>query len=56
MNGRPLTAMNIAAFPDNELPLAILAEILRARPTASRWPARSPSAATRSATPRSSSA
>ena len=29
MNGRPLTVMNIAAFPDNELPLTILAEILR---------------------------
>lgn len=29
MNGRPLTAMNIAAFPDNELPLTILAEIMR---------------------------
>jgi selenide,water dikinase len=29
MNGRPITALNIAAFPDNELPLEILAEILR---------------------------
>ncbi|MCA1684950.1 MAG: selenide, water dikinase SelD [Planctomycetia bacterium] len=29
MNGRPLTVMNIAVFPDNELPLTILAEILR---------------------------
>ena len=29
MNGRPLTAMNIAVFPDDELPLSILAEILR---------------------------
>jgi selenide,water dikinase len=29
MNGRPVTALNIAAFPDNELPLEILAEILR---------------------------
>ena len=29
MNGRPLTVMNIAAFPDNELPLSILAEILQ---------------------------
>ena len=29
MNGRPLTVMNIAVFPDNELPLAILVEILR---------------------------
>jgi selenide,water dikinase len=29
MNGRPITAMNIAAFPDNELPLEVLAEILR---------------------------
>jgi len=29
MNGRPLTVMNIAAFPDNELPLTILGEILR---------------------------
>lgn len=29
MNGRPLTAMNIVGFPDNELPLSILAEILR---------------------------
>lgn len=29
MNGRPLTVMNIAAFPDNELPLSILADILR---------------------------
>ncbi len=32
MNGRPLTAMNIVAYPDNELPLTILGEILRARP------------------------
>src|SRR3954452_453359 len=29
MNGRPLTAMNIVGFPDDELPLSILAEILR---------------------------
>ena len=29
MNGRPLTVMNIAGFPDNELPLEILTEILR---------------------------
>jgi selenide,water dikinase len=29
MNGRPLTAMNIVGFPDNELPLEILGEILR---------------------------
>ena len=29
MNGRPLTAMNIVGFPDDELPLTILAEILR---------------------------
>src|SRR4051812_8542710 len=29
MNGRPLTAMNIVGFPDNELPLSILADILR---------------------------
>ena len=29
MNGRPLTALNIAAFPDDELPLEILGEILR---------------------------
>ena len=29
MNARPLTVLNIAAFPDNELPLEILAEILR---------------------------
>jgi selenide,water dikinase len=29
MNGRPLTALNIAAFPDNELPLSVLGEILR---------------------------
>src|SRR3954451_14064631 len=29
MNGRPITALNIAAFPDEELPLEILAEILR---------------------------
>jgi selenide,water dikinase len=29
MNARPLTALNIACFPDNELPLSILAEILR---------------------------
>src|SRR4051812_43992225 len=29
MNGRPLTVMNIVGFPDNELPLSILAEILR---------------------------
>jgi selenide, water dikinase len=29
MNGRPLTVMNIAAFPDTDLPLSVLAEILR---------------------------
>ncbi len=29
MNGRPLTAMNIVGFPDDELDLAILGEILR---------------------------
>ncbi len=29
MNGNPLTAMNIAAFPDDELDLSILSEILR---------------------------
>src|SRR4051794_25386622 len=29
MNGRPLTALNIVGFPDDELPLSILAEILR---------------------------
>lgn len=29
MNGRPLTALNIVGFPDNELPLTILAAILR---------------------------
>lgn len=29
MNGRPLTVMNIAAFPDDELPLSVLGEILR---------------------------
>lgn len=29
MNGRPLTVMNITAFPDDELPLSILIEILR---------------------------
>lgn len=29
MNGRPLTVLNIVGFPDNELPLDILAEILR---------------------------
>ncbi len=29
MNGRPLTALNIAAFPDDELPLEILGEICR---------------------------
>ena len=29
MNGRPCTAMNIAAFPEDELPLEILAEIVR---------------------------
>src|SRR3954454_12112203 len=29
MNGRPLTVMNITAFPDDELPLSILSEILR---------------------------
>lgn len=28
MNGRPLTVMNIVGFPDDELPLSILAEIL----------------------------
>lgn len=29
MNGRPLTVMNIVAFPDNELPLEVLGAILR---------------------------
>ncbi len=29
MNGQPLTVMNIVGFPDDELPLTILAEILR---------------------------
>jgi selenide,water dikinase len=29
MNARPLTALNIVGFPDNELPLTVLAEILR---------------------------
>lgn len=29
MNGRPITALNIAAFPDDELPLEILGEIIR---------------------------
>ena len=29
MNGRPLTALNIVGFPVDELPLSILAEILR---------------------------
>lgn len=29
MNGRPLTALNIVGFPDDELPLSILAAILR---------------------------
>src|SRR4051794_13279070 len=29
MNGRPLTVMNIAAFPYDELPLTVMAEILR---------------------------
>ena len=29
MNGRPITALNIAAFPDDELPLEILGEIVR---------------------------
>jgi len=29
MNGRPVTVLNIAAFPDDELPMEILAAILR---------------------------
>lgn len=29
MNGRPITALNIAAFPDDDLPLEILGEIVR---------------------------
>ena len=29
MNGRPITAMNIVMFPDDELPLSILGEIVR---------------------------
>ena len=29
MNARPVTAMNIVGFPDNDLPLSILGEILR---------------------------
>src|SRR4051794_37605348 len=28
MNGRPITAMNVVAFPDDQLPLSILGEIL----------------------------
>ncbi len=33
MNGRPLTAMNIVGFPDTELPMSVLAEILRGAAT-----------------------
>ena len=29
MNGRPITALNIVMFPDDELPLSILTEIIR---------------------------
>jgi selenide,water dikinase len=29
MNGRPITALNLVCFPDDELPLSLLAEILR---------------------------
>jgi selenide,water dikinase len=29
MNGRPITALNIAAFPDDELPIEVLGEIIR---------------------------
>src|SRR5208282_6290721 len=29
MNGRPVTVLNIVAFPDEDLPLSVLAEILR---------------------------
>jgi selenide,water dikinase len=29
MNGRPITALNLVMFPDDELPLSILGEILR---------------------------
>ncbi|WP_205678650.1 selenide, water dikinase SelD [Aquisphaera insulae] len=29
MNGRPVTVLNIAGFPDDELPLEILAQVLR---------------------------
>lgn len=29
MGGKPLTALNLAGFPDNELPLSLLGEILR---------------------------
>jgi selenide,water dikinase len=29
MNGRPLTVLNVVAFPDKDLPLSILGEILR---------------------------
>ena len=29
MNGRPITAMNLVMFPDDELPLSILGEIVR---------------------------
>src|SRR4051794_1462321 len=29
MNGRPITALNIAAFPDDELPMEILGAIIR---------------------------
>ena len=57
MNGRPITALNIAAFPDDELPLEILGRDpprrRRARGAGRRGDR---SAATRCATPRSSSA
>src|SRR3974377_1013834 len=29
MNGRPITVLNIAAFPDDELPMQVLGEIIR---------------------------
>ena len=37
MNGRPITVLNIAAFPDDELPMETLAAILRGA-AASRSP------------------
>ena len=56
MNGRPITVLNIAAFPDDELPWRSWRRSSRAQPSGSAWPERQRSAGTLCATRKSSSA